>query len=354
MGENNLVVAAMSGGIDSTVTAALLQKEGYEVIGVTLRLVECSDIKGNCCGIEGESKARYACKILNIPHYVVNCVKEFEEFVLKTTWETYSQAKTPNPCLICNEKIKFGFLVQWAKQMKAVKVATGHYAQLMQDEEGLYHLSRGIDKNKDQSYFLARLTQTELSTALFPLGTHHKSEIKEMGKEYNLVKSELKESQDACFVQEGKQYAEILREKIQAEPLTGKIITTQGKILGMHFGIHHFTVGQRKGLGLSYPRRLFVKSLSDTGEVFVTEDENELLTSTFTISEFRFIGKVVEGEFDCDIQMRYRQKAVSCRVSVSENGECEVTLAEPSLAVTPGQAAVLYRDNEVIGSGWVT
>lgn len=351
--QEQIVVVAMSGGVDSTVTAALLQKEGYHVIGVTLRLVECSEIKGNCCGIEGEARARYACSILSIPYYVINCIEAFTNRVLEKAWDVYAKGKTPNPCVLCNQHIKFGFLVDWAKKMNAIKVATGHYAIIRQDEDEQFHLFRGKDPHKDQSYFLSRLSQSDLAHALFPIGKLSKDEVKIMAKEMGLLHSEIKESQDACFSFPGKAYAELLREKVNGAVTQGNIIDQEDKILGNHQGTHLFTIGQHHGLGLSYPQRLYVTEIGANGNIKVSKEVDDLCAQSFIIQDTTFFTETIQQTFTCLVQMRYRQTPVSCSVQKLNNNRALIELDEPAYAITPGQVAVLYDNEEVLGSGFI-
>jgi tRNA-specific 2-thiouridylase len=347
------VVVAMSGGIDSTVTAHLIKKMGYDVIGITLRLLPCDDSKGNCCGIDGEIKARYACSKLDAPHYIVNCSTQFKKDVLEKSWEFYKKGMTPNPCAYCNESIKFGFLLDWASSLGISKIASGHYAIIESRKDHLYKLSRAYDKSKDQSYFLARLKQNQLERILFPLGKYTKTQIKSFGKDLGLIKGEIIESQDACFNTTDSPYAEVLRVFLKEKSNEGSIFSEHNELLKNHSGSHFFTIGQSKGLSLHYHKKMFVQEITKNHDIIVTEKRENLIRTQFFVFDFRFLASSDLLINAIKVQTRYRSKAVSCNLEKIDETNYFVHLEEAIDSISPGQLAVFYHDEEVIASGFI-
>ncbi len=350
------IVVAMSGGVDSSVTAALLVRDGFEVIGVTLQLHECDrNIGRACCGLEGVAQAREVAATLGIPHYVLSWQKEFEDLVLRPVWEEFARGRTPNPCLLCNERIKFGLLLDRARQLGAKWVATGHYARISTSCPDGPVLSRAKDKNKDQSYFLARLNNIQLRQVLFPLGHMEKNEVRELARGFGLPNSEAPESQDACLVAPNESFSEMLRQRFDEKAIEGPIIDTDGRTLKFHKGIHRFTVGQRRGLGIAGKSRIWVKAIdSSCASVSITSNADELLSGGLLASDVQWLGQQpTKWPLACDIQVRYRQKPV--RVSLEAVGPDSVRaiFGRAIRAVTPGQAAVFFDQDRVLGSGWI-
>lgn len=351
-----LVAVAMSGGVDSSVAAARLQQAGGRVIGVTLQLQDCSDGTAgySCCGIDGVSRARAAAGHLGIPHYVLDCTHNFEAEVLRPAWDEYAAGRTPSPCLWCNERIKFGLLLSWARQAGAAWMATGHYARIEPDGRGEPSLLRGVDEDKDQSYFLAGLTSGQLRSVLFPIGALRKHEVREWARAAGLPNADSPDSQDACFGGPDQSFAETLRERFQAEARPGPVVGSDGRVLGRHPGIHRFTVGQRRGIGVRSSRPCWVKSVrAETATVVVTDNESEISTDRFLVAGISWIGGTARAVEDgCQVQVRSRQAPVSARIVICGGG-AQVTLERPVRAVTPGQAAVFYDGERVLGRGWI-
>lgn len=352
------VVVAMSGGVDSSVAAALLKDAGNAVIGVTLKFQECHEARGSrsCCGVDGIARARAVAGQLGIPHYVLDCVREFERDVLRPAWDEYAAGRTPSPCLLCNERIKFGLLLEWARRVGADCVATGHYARVEQAADGGPVLLRGLDPQKDQSYFLAGLRREQLAALVFPVGRLNKVAVREMGRSMGLSTAEARESQDACLVGADQSFAEMLRERFSAAFRQGTIVDEAGTVLGRHPGIHHFTVGQRRGLGVSSTSRRWVKEVRATEGVVVVTDREEALLSRrlMAVGMSWLVPRPSDGSvLECMVQVRYRHTATPASVSCGAIGTIAVTFHEPVRAVTPGQAAVLYDGDRVIGRGWI-
>lgn len=351
------VVVAMSGGVDSSLAAVLLQREGWETIGVTLSMQHCEEHPAadrSCCGLEGANRARAVAGELGMPHYVLDCHREFEELVLRPSWNEYACGRTPNPCVLCNRHVKFGLLLDFAGRLAASKVATGHYAR-METERGAPVLFRGADRRKDQSYFLFSLDRSQLETALFPLGGMTKADVRALARDLGLPNSESPESQDACFAGDEGTFAEILRRRFCEPAKPGRFVAGDGSVLGRHSGIHHFTVGQRRGLGLALGKRGWVKAVrAESGDVVVSTEERELLSNGLVALRVNWHGAAPPGEpFRCAVQVRYRHRPVPALVEPDGRGGACVRFLEPVRAVTPGQAAVFYDNDRVLGGGWI-
>jgi len=351
------IVVAMSGGVDSTVVAAMLKGQGHDVLGVTLKLRECGGNQAtrSCCGVDGLVSAAESADLLDLRHEVVDCVREFEALVLRRAWDEYASGRTPSPCLLCNERVKFGLLLAWAARQGASHVATGHYARIEIAKYGDVRLLRGVDTGKDQSYFLAGLNQEQLRHVLFPLGPFTKPEVRALAVRFGLPCAAARESQDACIVQEGEQFAEMLRRRFTAPAVSGTVVDDSGAPLGHHEGIHLFTVGQRRGIPVHSPRRLWVRGLdAGTGEVRVTGEESRLDTCGLSASGMSWIAGSPPGEtFHCEVQVRYRHAAQPAQVTCGPPDRVTVEFDAPVRAVTPGQAAVFYDGDRVLGRGWI-
>lgn len=351
------VAVAMSGGVDSSVAAALLKQQGLDVVGVTLKLQECSEVGGSlsCCGADGAVRARSVAAELGIPHYVLESVREFEREVLRPAWEDYAAGRTPSPCLLCNERIKFGLLLAWARRIGAGRVATGHYARIELSAEGEPMLLRGVDPEKDQSYFLAGLNCEQLSSVLFPLGGMDKAAVRRLGRSLGLATAGTPESQDACLTGPGESFAEVLRQRFSGDATPGDVVDEAGKVLGRHPGIHHFTVGQRRGLAVPSRSRRWVKNLRpEDGTVVVTDREDHLYSTSFDVIATNWLVPLAEGEtLECDVKIRYSHPATAATVRGGGAASASVTVHQAVRAVTPGQAAVFYRGSRVLGRGWI-
>jgi tRNA-uridine 2-sulfurtransferase len=352
------ILVAMSGGVDSSVTAALVQESGAEAVGVTLRLQpgEPAEGGGACSGLDGLTAARAVAAKLGMTHHVLGGEQEFDSLILRPAWEEYARGRTPSPCLACNERIKFGLLWQFAERLGATAIATGHYARLEHSPDGSPLLCRGLDAGKDQSYFLARLTPAQLGRTLFPLGALKKSAVRELARQRGLPTAERPDSQDACFVAPGESLSEILRRRFAAPSRPGPIVdAATGAELGRHTGIHGFTIGQRRGLGVALPSRGWVKAIdAASATVTITRDEQALCSKSLLARDANWLeGREPEGPLACQVQVRYRHAPVHATLTPLCEGRLRVDFAQPVKAVAPGQAAVFYRGDVVFASAWI-
>jgi tRNA-specific 2-thiouridylase len=360
-------LVALSGGVDSAVAAALLADEGHELIGVTLRFWSCEEAptegQRSCCGIDGTSAARAAAGELGIPHYVVDCREVFDDRVLRPAWEEYARGRTPSPCVLCNAEVKFGHLLGLARRrFGAARVATGHHARITRSEEGPA-LLRGADPDKDQSYFLFALSAEQLDAACFPVGRMTKQQVRQEARRRGLPNAERVESQDACLVSaDGAGFGETLRRRFDGPLRPGAIVNPEGLRLGHHQGIHNFTIGQRKGLGVALGRPAFVRSLDAArAEVVLTDRPDDLLAAGFSATEASWLrrpdlARGWDGEgFEAEVQIRYRHTPVPARITVqgADGRRVVVRFAIAQRAVTPGQAAVFYSGERVLGGAWI-
>jgi tRNA-specific 2-thiouridylase len=337
--------------VDSSAAAALLKEQGHEVIGITLRVwaYESQAKCGSCCSPDDIDDARRVAESLDIPFYVANVEDLFRERVVNPFVESYLQGKTPIPCVACNRDVKFRFLLQRARALGA-KLATGHYAQI-HEEDGVYRLSRGADVAKDQSYFLFTLGQEELRDLIFPVGHLSKPEVRAIAERHGLTTSSKPESMEICFVPDGN-YAGFV-EKVAGPQPRGDIVDSQGTKLGAHEGVHRFTVGQRRGLGVSGLVPLYVQRLdADRREVVVGPVE-EVERRDFTVLGSRWVARPPALDEVVQVRIRHRHPGADATVVLGASGKATVQLTAPVRAITPGQAAVFYRDDEVLGGGWI-
>lgn len=349
MATKKKVVVAMSGGVDSSVTAGLLMEEGYEVTGVSLRLWDCHrEEPQNCSDYLG---ARTVAGILGIPHALLDLRPQFFETVVKPFAQGYLQGRTPNPCVACNRDFKLGVLLEWAKEQGMDYVATGHYARTLHDPSTSHtSLLRGLDYKKDQSYFLFSLRQEQLAHTLFPLGQMDKAEVRCKARRLGLPVADRPESQDVCFGD----YKVLVESLAQTEDFgPGEIVDRAGNVLGRHQGIHNFTVGQRKGLGLSAPYPMYVLEIDESTKRVIVGKREELQCTGLIVGSINWIEPPRERAILAEVRVRYRSPAVPCLVRVDEARSCEIFFQEGFPAVTPGQAAVLYRGDQVLGGGWI-
>jgi len=350
----------MSGGVDSSVAAALLAREGHEVIGLSMQLYDHSgshadgEVRfGSCCTIDDLHDARRVARQLGIPHYIVNFERQFDETVVSNFVREYASGRTPIPCVHCNGDLKFATLAARAEGLGARLVATGHYARIEEAEAGgPYLLKRGVDPAKDQSYFLFTLTQDQLSHALFPVGALDKTAVRALARELDLVVSEKPDSHEICFVADGDHHAFLESHGAVRSP--GAIRDTSGRVVGTHDGVHRFTVGQRKGLGLSSGVRLYVVDI-DASEGAVTVGPREALERVgLTASGVNWIaGGPPPPGWRGTAQIRHRHREAAVTIHPQDGDRVSVEFDEPQYAITPGQAVVLYDGEHILGGGWI-
>ena len=346
------VVVAMSGGVDSSVAAAILKKEGYEVIGVTMRLWSEGDGDSpaphrRCCSVEEVEDARRVCQVLDIPFYVVNFEAQFRTHVVDYFCREYLRGRTPNPCLACNKWIKFDSLLNKALALGAEHLATGHYARIERYDKG-YRLLKALDASKDQSYVLYALRQKEMEHLLFPMGLYRKSEARKMAQGLGLPVWDKEESQETCFIFNG-DYRHFLAERSSHQP--GDIVDADGKVRGRHSGIAFYTVGQRRGLGVVSREPLYVLSIDRVSNRVVVGSDEQLLRSELVASEVSFVSGEAPQE-PVEVTAKIRYKSPEARAMLYPEGErVRLVFEEPQRAITPGQAVVFYDGDVVLGGG---
>jgi tRNA-specific 2-thiouridylase len=347
----------MSGGVDSSATAALLLEEGYDVVGITLKLwpQDCvSRAEDKCCGPQAVTDARAVCHKLGIPYYLVDEAAEFQTKVIQYFAAEYKAGRTPNPCVMCNQNLKFGRLIERADQLGAQYIATGHFARLEPSADGTrVLLKRGRDTRKDQSYFLFSLRQDQLARALFPLGERTKSDTREVARHCQLKTADKEESMEICFVPDNN-YGKFLEEAKMVQRHRGDIVDLHGQILGQHDGIEFYTIGQRKGLGISSPKPLYVVELDAANNRVMVGDDSALERHEFTVDRSNWIAFDQPPEsFEAMVKIRYNHPGAAATVTPLAGGKAQVKLHGPQRAITPGQAAVFYQEDLVVGGGWI-
>lgn len=346
------VVAAMSGGVDSAVSAYLLKESGYNVIGITMRLStpktpDNTSQNKRCCTAEDTNDAKRVCRALGIPHYVLNFEKEFHGNVIQYFLDEYRLGRTPNPCIACNQHVKFRFLMDKVNALGADMLATGHYGRIVY-KEGRYRLLKAIDNKKDQSYVLYGLGQKELSKLIFPVGEYPKKRIREIAMELGLPVADKPDSQDICFIPDG-DYRKFIRNQIPRHP--GEIVDMDGKSVGEHTGIEEFTVGQRKGLGIATGSKQYVVSLDAQTNKVTIGNSDDLNTQALIALKVSYVtGEQPEAE--TAVMAKVRHHAPESDANITPSGdEAHVWFREPQRAATPGQSVVFYKGEEVLGGG---
>jgi tRNA-specific 2-thiouridylase len=370
--ENEMKIAvAMSGGVDSSAAAAILKDQGHELVGFTMQLWDQrrginvdengDPLPSRCCSLDDVYDARRVAEELGFPFYVLNLERDFDRDVVQPFVSSYLNGETPIPCVSCNSRLKFASLDRLALSLGCEKVATGHYARVEFDPAtDRYKLLRGKNYDKDQSYFLWELTQSQLSRALFPLGEMSKPEARDAARQHNLGGvSEKKESQEICFVPDGN-YAGFIDRYLEAEdslnrlPGAGEIVDSKGRVIGRHEGIHRYTIGQRRGIGIADERPLYVLSLDANRNRVTVGSSEELLQTEFTAAGVNWIAFDQPQEpVRAEVRVRYRHTAAAARITPLENARTHIIFDVPQRAITPGQATVFYRGDEVVGGGWI-
>jgi len=375
------IAIAMSGGVDSSTAAALLAENQSatspgsppEVVGLTMQLWnqrrlpqllgdeagEGGHASGRCCSLDDVYDARAVASFLNIPYYVINLEKQFEDAVVRPFVQGYLSGETPIPCSLCNTEIKFAQFLTTARQIGAERIATGHYARIRRDPQtGRYQLLRGVDRSKDQAYFLFGLTQEQLAHSEFPLGDMTKQDVRALARARRLPVAEKPDSQEICFVPTGsyRQFIDAYLAEQQRRPETsaGEVVSTDGRVLGEHPGVQNFTVGQRKGLGMAVGSPLYVISLDPAKNRVVVGEDRDLLRSRFRARSVNWIRPLAAGDAaDAHVKIRHNHPGAPARVEALAADEASVEFHEPQRAITPGQAAVFYAGDEVLGGGWI-
>ncbi len=365
------IAVAMSGGVDSSTAAALLKEQGLDLVGFSMQLWDQkrngpagdSSLSGRCCSLEDLYDARSVARRLGFPYYVVNLQEEFERRVVRTFIESYRDGLTPSPCVLCNSCLKFDRLVRMAEEVDATHVATGHYAQVVREAEtGRYLLLRGRDRDKDQSYFLFELTQDQLARAMFPLGNLTKSQVRLVAHRYGLPVADKPESQEICFVPDGdyaafieRHYDSVVGPTGHDDPFPeGEIVDWEGRVLGRHSGVHHFTIGQRRGLGISHSKPLYVIDIRPGENRVVVGERSRVGRLSCRVVRPNWIAvPALERPTRAFARIRSRHREAPASIKPLEDGSLIVEFDTPQLAISPGQACVFYEGEKVLGGGWI-
>lgn len=344
---NKKVCVAMSGGVDSSTCAGILKEQGFDVFGVFMKLWDSEKKERGCCSLDDSNDALRVATKLGIPFYVLNMKEEFKRFVIDYFVKEYQNGRTPNPCIMCNKFLKFEFLLDRAKIFGAHYVATGHYSKIV-TEQNKFFLYRAVDAKKDQSYFLFNIPQERLDSIIFPLGNMKKEEVRKKAEKLGLVTARKKESQEICFVD--KDYRIFLKD-IGLKEKKGYIIDTKGKVLGIHSGYFNFTIGQRSGLNISVGKPVYVLKIIPEENLIVVGDDEKLYRTSFIIEDCNFFEEpMIEKSYFTKI--RYSHKGEFSKISKKDNLYI-VEFEKPQRGITPGQAAVFYDGEKLVGGGWI-
>lgn len=360
------VVVGMSGGVDSSVAAYLLKKQGYDVIGVTMQIWQDEDVctmeeNGGCCGLSAVEDARRVAAVLDIPYYVMNFKKEFRENVIDYFVSEYLQARTPNPCIACNRYVKWEALLKRSLDIGASYIATGHYARVIKLDNGRYTIQKSVTQAKDQTYALYNLTQYQLSHTLMPVGSYSKDEIRAIAADVKLPVANKPDSQEICFVSDN-DYAGYIQDYLKENNkgnngtgfIPGNYVNTAGEVIGKHQGLVHYTVGQRKGLNLAMGHPAFVLELRPETNEVVIGSADEVFSDELYADHLNFMAiEDLDGEMEVEAKIRYSHKGAKCMIRRTSEDEVFVKFEEPQRAITPGQAVVFYQNDYVIGGGTI-
>lgn len=356
MSEKPTVVVAMSGGVDSSVTAGLLVEQGYRVIGMMLRLWSETgrEDTNRCCTPDAMSQARRVAAKLGIPFYALDVQRSFREIVVKSFLSGYAQGITPNPCLICNRKIRWGALYEEARNLGAEYMATGHYVRTRKQENGWVNLLRGMDAAKDQSYVLSVLSQEHLQHSLFPVGELRKPEVRELARKWGFSVADRPDSQDLCFLAGG-DYRDFLARHAPETVNPGEIIDGNGNVIGRHQGLAYYTIGQRKGLGIASAQPLYVVAKLMSSNQLVVGEKEALGGQAFVADDFNWlVEKVLDEPFSAEVKIRYKAREVAALISPETGKRVKINLQESLRDITPGQQAVLYQGDICLGGGIIS
>jgi tRNA-specific 2-thiouridylase len=351
MDKGRKIAVGMSGGVDSSVAALLLREQGHQVVGLTLFM---RDRATRCVGLEDVQRARKVAEKLGIEHHIVDARQAFEQLVVRHFADEYAAGRTPSPCVRCNPLIKFGLMLDHALKLGCDAIATGHYIRNECEADGLFHLRRGLDANKDQSYFLHRLTQQMLARARFPLGTMVKDDVRALANRRGVFAAGQSDSQDLCFVgDEG--YIPFVKKYHPELAGTGHFVDGNGTILGQHEGFYRYTIGQRKGIGIAGEQPYYVKEIRAESNDVVIGVKDEVFSHSCRLVDVAWISGTAPANCrGLTVQVRYRSRPVAVEVAKQDSESWLLDLAEPQFAITPGQAAVFYRDDELLGGGWIS